>query len=129
MIDGARELLGELYGKYRLYIASNGTASVQRSRIDGADIGIFFAGVFISQELGAKKTDAEFFEKAFRAIPDFYKEETVMVGDSLTSDILGGRNAGVDTVWYNPDKQSLNGNIKPTYEITRLEDIKAILDK
>lgn len=129
MIDGARELLGELYGKYRLYIASNGTASVQRSRIDGADIGIFFDGVFISQELGAKKPDAEFFEKAFRAIPDFYKEETVMVGDSLTSDILGGRNAGVDTVWYNPDKQSLNGNIKPTYEIARLEDIKAILDK
>lgn len=129
LIDGAKELLSELYGRYRLYIASNGTASVQRSRIDGAGISGFFDGVFISQELGAKKPDRDFFEKSFCSIPDFVREETVIVGDSLTSDILGGRNAGIDTVWYNPGKHSGNGDIKPTYEISRLEDIKAILDK
>ena len=64
MIDGARELLGELYGKYRLYIASNGTASVQRSRIDGADIGIFFDGVYFSG-IGSQKTGRGIFREGF----------------------------------------------------------------
>lgn len=129
MVSGARELLRDLYGKYRLYIASNGTASVQRSRIEGADISGFFDGVFISQELGAKKPDADFFEKCFQGIAGFVREETLIVGDSLTSDILGGHNAGIASVWYNPQKHCNTENIMPTYEIERLDDLKAVLDK
>ncbi|MCM1308246.1 MAG: YjjG family noncanonical pyrimidine nucleotidase [Butyrivibrio sp.] len=128
-VCGARELLRDLYGSFRMYIASNGTASVQRSRIKGADIADFFDGVFISQELGAKKPDAEFFEKCFRAIPDFAGEETLIVGDSLTSDIRGGINSGIDTVWYNPMGRDKEENVMPVYEISRLEDLKAVLNK
>lgn len=129
MISGARELLSDLYGNYRMYIASNGTASVQRSRIAGADISEFFDGVFISQELGTKKPDADFFEKCFQNIPGFVREETLIVGDSLTSDIRGGNNAGIASVWYNPEKHANTENIMPTYEIARLDDLKAVLDR
>lgn len=127
LVDGAKALLQELYGKYRLYIASNGTLAVQKKRIAGADIARYFDGVFISQELGANKPDTAFFDGCFERIPDFSGAETVIVGDSLTSDILGGNRSGIDTVWFNPKRQDNAGEARPTYEIHTLEEIKSIL--
>ena len=125
-VEGAVELLQSLYGRYRLYIATNGTPGVQRSRIAGAGISKYFDGVFISAELGASKPDRGFFEACFRNIPDFQREETVIVGDSLTSDIRGGKNAGIDTVWYNPRGLENDGDVTPTREARGMDEIEKI---
>ena len=101
-MPGAPELLGELYRKYRLYIVSNGTAKVQEGRIGSSGIAKYMDGIFISQILGANKPDKQFFDICFAEIPDFSLSETVIIGDSLSSDIKGGINAGITTVWFNP---------------------------
>ena len=101
-MPGAPELLGELYRKYRLYIVSNGTAKVQEGRIGSSGITKYMDGIFISQILGANKPDKQFFDICFAEIPDFSLSETVIIGDSLSSDIKGGINAGITTVWFNP---------------------------
>lgn len=127
-IEGAEELLEGLFGRYRLYLASNGTAWVQERRLKSADLNRYFDGIFISQELGFDKPDPRFFEKAFEAIPDFKREETVMVGDSLTSDIKGGKGAGLRTLWFNPRGKENTTDIQPDDTFSRLSDLPALLE-
>lgn len=125
-LPGAEEAVQRLSKKYRLYIASNGTASVQDSRLESAGLYPYFDGVFISQRVGFDKPSVEFFEAAFAAIPDFRKEEALMVGDSLTSDIRGGIRAGLRTCWINPAHKPLRDDIRPDYileSITQLEEL------
>ena len=86
-MPGAPELIEELYRKYRLYIVSNGTAKVQEGRIGSSGITKYMDGIFISQILGANKPDKQFFDICFAEIPDFLLSETVIIGDSLSSDI------------------------------------------
>lgn len=126
-VPGAPALLEALYGKYRLYIVSNGTAKIQYSRIAGADIGKYFDGIFISEEIGYDKPDRAFFSYCFSQIPDFSREESVIVGDSLTSDMLGGRNAGVRTVWFNPAKKRDEIGATPDFEIQAPRQLLDIL--
>lgn len=126
-VPGASALLEALYGKYRLYIVSNGTAKIQYSRIAGADIGKYFDGIFISEEIGYDKPDRAFFSYCFSQIPDFSREESVIVGDSLTSDMLGGRNAGVRTVWFNPAKKRDEIGAMPDFEIQAPRQLLDIL--
>lgn len=128
-IEGAEALLESLFGKYRLYLASNGTAWVQERRLKSADLGRYFEGIFISQELGYDKPDLRFFEGAFAQIKDFKKEEAVMVGDSLTSDIKGGKNAGLRTLWFNPKSAENQSEIKPDYQFARLSELPALLER
>ena len=102
-LPGAEEAVKEkLYDKYKLYLASNGTAVVQKGRMTSADLYPYFEESFVSQELGHNKPSLEYFQAAFARIPGFDPNECLMVGDSLTSDILGGKNAGLRTVWVNP---------------------------
>ena len=100
-IDGAEALLSSLYGKYRLYLVSNGTYSVQEGRLASSGIEKYFDGIFISEKVGCEKPKKEFFDYCFSFIPDFSADETVIIGDSLTSDMRGGKNAGIKTVWFN----------------------------
>lgn len=97
---------GGAFSRYDLYLASNGAACVQHSRLKSADLGRWFKGIFISQEVGADKPRREFFDRAFASIPGFSRETALMVGDSLTSDIRGGRNAGIRTCWFNRQRRS-----------------------
>lgn len=127
-LPGAEEAVKALHGKYRMFIASNGTASVQAGRLTSANLYRFFEKVFISQELGANKPAPEFFEMAFAQIPGFEKEKAIMVGDSLTSDMLGGIRAGIRTCWVNPDHTPGNPNIRPDYEIENLTQLEALLE-
>lgn len=99
-IDGAEELLRSLQGSYRLYLVSNGNLSVQRGRLARSGIGAYFDGIFISEEIGAEKPDVRFFDAVFSKIPQADRAQTVIVGDSLTSDMQGGKNAGIRTIWY-----------------------------
>ena len=127
-IDGAEQLLKKLYGSKRLYLASNGTASVQRPRIDSSGIEKYFDGIFISEEVGFNKPDERFFEAIFNTIPEFKKEETLILGDSLTSDIKGGKNAGIKTCLFNPKGKDLCGEVKPDFEIRSLSELHPIIN-
>lgn len=128
-IEGGRELLDVLYGKYALYIASNGTPLVQDRRIADSGIAKYFDGIFISERIGANKPSREFFDAAFATIEGFSREETVIVGDSLTSDVLGGINAGIRTCYFNPHSKENNTGITPDYEIRSLSELPILLER
>jgi FMN phosphatase YigB (HAD superfamily) len=85
--------------------------------------------MFISQEVGFDKPAREFFERAFAEIPDFSREMAVIVGDSLTSDILGGKNAGIETVWFNPKGLPTKNGITPDHTISHLDELIPLLER
>ena len=128
---GAEDALSELrgLGKYRLYAATNGIERVQRRRIRESGVDAFFDGFFISECVGANKPSSEFFERCFAEIPDFDKDEAIIIGDSLTSDIKGGINAGILTCLFNPQKKKISGDIIPDYEIEALSEIVPLLER
>ena len=127
-MDGAPRLLMSLFGKYQLYIASNGTTVVQKSRIASSGIARYFKGIFLSQELDADKPQIEFFERATRGIEGYDPRQAIILGDSLTSDIQGGINAGMHTCWFNPRHRE-RGDITPEFEITDLAEFDTVLQK
>ena len=131
-LPGAEEAVARLSRKYKLYLTSNGTASVQKGRMTSANLYRFFENVFVSQEIGVNKPAVEYFEKCFAQIPGFDKTKAIIVGDSLTSDILGGQNAGIATCWVNPHHKQGRPDIRVDYEIedlSQLEDLLENLDK
>ena len=87
----------------------------------------FFEKTFVSQEIGYNKPSKAYFDACFAQIPDFDPEKAVMVGDSLSSDIKGGINAGIKTVWVNPEHKT-SGDVKPDYEIEALSQLEALLE-
>ena len=126
-LPGAGEAVDSLHKKYRLFLASNGTASVQKGRMTSANLYRFFEKVFVSQEIGYNKPSKAYFDACFAQIPGFDPAKAVMVGDSLSSDIKGGINAGIKTVWVNPDHKNC-GDIRPDYEIEALSQLEALLE-
>ncbi|MDO5403825.1 MAG: YjjG family noncanonical pyrimidine nucleotidase [Eubacteriales bacterium] len=119
----ALEVLQELSKKYRLYLVSNGTASVQAGRIESAGIAPLFQEMFISENIGYNKPSVEFFDYCFKRIPDFSREAAIIVGDSLTSDIRGGNNAGIKTCWFNPYGKQRTDDVNIDFEITKLTQL------
>lgn len=127
-LPGAREAVERLHQKYRLFLASNGTASVQHSRLTSAGLYPYFEKVFVSQEIGFNKPSREYFDACFAQIPGFDPEKAIMVGDSLTSDILGGIRAGIRTCWVNPGHLAPREDIPADYEIEVLSQLEALLE-
>ncbi len=128
-IPGAEELLKTLYGRCQMYLVSNGTARVQAGRLKSAGIAPYFAEIFISQEVGFNKPDVRFFEGCFARIPGFCKKDAIIIGDSLTSDIQGGKNAGIATCWFNPGGAACPGELTPDYEIRSLMELPELLER
>ena len=126
-LPGAEEAVKRLHEKYRLFLVSNGTATVQHSRLTSAGLYPYFEQVFISQEIGFNKPDKAYFDRCFARIPGFDPEKVLMVGDSLTSDIRGGINAGIKTVWVNPKHKDC-GEIRPDYQIEGLNQLEKLLE-
>lgn len=120
-------LIEDLYKEYTLIIITNGLRDVQNNRIRRSTIGKYFEEIIISEEVGVSKPNAEIFEIALRNTTFTDKSKILMVGDSLTSDIKGGLNFGVDTCWFNRKKTLNKTEINPTYEISNLLDLKNIL--
>ena len=127
-IPGAEELLDELFGKYDMYIVSNGTASVQEGRMASSGIGKYFNDVFISELVGRDKPSRQFFDICFSRIAGFERDNAIIIGDSLTSDIRGGINAGIRTCWFNPKGLPGREDIVPDYIVSSLEEIPALLE-
>ena len=98
------------------------------SRLQSAGILPYFKGVFISQEVGADKPSRSFFQACFDSIPDFDPAAALMVGDSLTSDIRGGRDAGLRTCWFNPQGEPPDPEVLPDWTVGALEELPALLE-
>lgn len=126
-LPGVPEALEKLSKRYKLYLASNGTAKVQAGRIKSANISHYFQEIFVSQEIGANKPDPLYFQRCFERIPGFDPKKAMIVGDSLTSDILGGIQIGMATCWVNPEGKPAREDIKPDYEIQSLSQLDALL--
>ena len=126
-LPGGRELLEALAPRYDLYIASNGTAAVQDQRIADAGIAPYCKDIFISQRLGAVKPQKAFFDACFARIPGFRREAAIIIGDSLTSDIQGGLNAGLHTCWFNPHGRTAPPDVQPEYQVQALEELPELL--
>ncbi len=128
-IEDAERVLEELSTKYELYLVSNGSVDIQMPRIASAGIEKYFTRMFISEAVGYNKPDTAFFEAVFSAIPDFDKQKAVIIGDSLSSDILGGKNAGITTVWFHPSNEATAISLHPDYIITQLKQLPQLLKR
>ncbi|MGN0412290.1 MAG: YjjG family noncanonical pyrimidine nucleotidase [Lachnospiraceae bacterium] len=127
-IDDSLELLIHLKELgYRQYMVTNGVVITQNIKMKNSGFDRIVDGVFISDELGFEKPRAEFFEKAFERIPDFHRENAILIGDSLTSDMRGANNAGVCACWYNPDGKENDKGVTLDYEIDNLQQLYTIL--
>ena len=127
-LPGAEEAVAYLSGRYRLFLASNGTAVVQKGRMTSANLYRFFEKVFVSQEIGHNKPSKAYFDSCFAQIEGFDKKKAIIVGDSLSSDILGGNNAGIATCWVNPTHAPRKEGIRVDYEIEALSQLPALLE-
>lgn len=127
LIDGAEEVVRSLHGRYRMLLVTNGLKEVQRPRIAHSTIGAYFEGLIISEEVGAAKPDGRIFDVAFDMMNRPGKREVLIVGDSLSSDIAGGRAYGIDTCWFNPSARPAEPDDDITYVIGDLAQLESIL--
>src|SRR5690606_32564259 len=114
---------------FQLYIVTNGVPETQYKRLKNAKLDHYFKHIFVSVEIGYQKPMKEFFDYVFERIPDVKLEETLIIGDSLSSDIQGGINAGIDTCWFNRNRKQNQSPFKPTYEIHDLKELYSIINK
>ena len=126
--DDSPDIVRSLKGRVRQYAVSNGTIAAQTKKLDRSGLGALMDGVFLSEELGAEKPSRVFFEKVFAEIRPGDPSEVLIVGDSLTSDILGGMNAGIRTCWYDPEGEPVPGGYRPDYVIADLYEVADCLD-
>ncbi len=127
LVPGARALLDYLAPRYRLYVASNGTADTQDRRLAEAGLVPYFEQIFISERIGHHKPEQAYFEACFACIPGFRREEAILIGDSLSSDILGGKNAGITTCWFNYRRKPKRDDIVPDDTVFSLQELRRIL--
>ncbi|MBQ5671672.1 MAG: YjjG family noncanonical pyrimidine nucleotidase [Oscillospiraceae bacterium] len=123
MLPGAEEMCRTLAERCTLYILTNGMHTAQVGRFEKSPIKQYITDMFISEDMGCQKPDKEYYDKVFSIIGLEDKSRAVMVGDSLTSDIRGGINGGVDTIWYNAKKKPFDPNIMPTYTAYSMDEI------
>lgn len=128
-VPGAQALLDTLYGKCALYIISNGNARIQDARLASSGISKYFEKIFVSESMGADKPSRAFFDMVIADIPAFDPARALVVGDSLTSDIRGGRNAGLMTCWFNPGGKPPRPDIPADYEIAALSELPGLIDR
>ncbi|MHC5252565.1 YjjG family noncanonical pyrimidine nucleotidase [Listeria kieliensis] len=127
LIDGAKPLIESLYREFDLYIVTNGVSKTQYRRLKDSGMDQYFRGIFVSEDTGFQKPMPEFFKYCFERIPAFSLQESLIIGDSLSSDIRGANLVGIDSCWFNPHKIVNNSENKPTFEIETLEQLPKIV--
>jgi 2-haloacid dehalogenase len=128
LIDGAEPLLEALDGRVGLALITNGLQEVQRPRLARSAIGHYFSEVIISEEVGAAKPDPRIFDVAFERMGCPPRDKVLIVGDSLSSDIKGGSDYGIDTCWFNPESRPRVGDHRIRYEIVELAQLLDLVD-
>lgn len=128
-MEDCMDVLGRLKKKYRLYIVTNGVASTQRTKLALTGIDRIVDGVFISEEIGVQKPQKAFFDYCAAHIEGYDRDRVLIVGDSLTSDIRGGINAGIDTCYFRGKKSAdITDGVSVTYEVDSLLQLAELLD-
>lgn len=127
LLPDALHICRELSKTCRLYLVTNGIAKVQHARFEASELKPYFKDIFVSEESGYQKPQVEYFRYVFDRIPDFEKAQALLIGDSLTSDMQGGWNVGLDTCWYNPNHKENEKRLACTYEIDNLKKILEIV--
>ncbi|MGC6767397.1 YjjG family noncanonical pyrimidine nucleotidase [Enterococcus sp. LJL51] len=129
LLGDSKQILEQLHADYDLYVVTNGIASTQYKRLTDSKLLPLFKDIFVSEEVGYQKPMKEYFDYVFERIPNFEQEKTMIIGDSLNSDIAGGNQANIETVWLNPAKvtKQTETKIQPSYEISRLDELFTIL--
>lgn len=125
--DDSYNIVKSLRGKVKQYVVSNGTIAAQTKKLQLSGFGELMDGVFLSEEIGVEKPDILFFEKVFEKIHPEDKSQVMIVGDSLTSDIQGGNNAGIMTCWYNPEQKPYQGDLRIDHEIRDLHEVYELI--
>ena len=123
--DDVIDILNYLSKKYELYVASNGMADIQKSRMELAHIDYYFKKAYISAAIGYNKPEKGFFDYIFNDLNDFNSDNYIIIGDRIDSDILGGINSNIHTIFVN--RESIKTNNEAEYEIKSLAEIKNIL--
>ncbi len=126
-IDNAEEVLLSQKGKYTLAAVTNGTKVAQEKKLRLSGLDKVFDAIFISENVGFEKPKKEYFDYVFQKLGITDKKEVLIIGDSLTSDMLGGYLAGIDTCWYNPSGKKNTMDISITYEIDNLSKLAEII--
>lgn len=130
LIEGAMDLLQKMHQKIPLIIITNGIGETQRKRLHNSGIMPFIDLMVISEECGFTKPDKRIFEYTFSLLKrPKHSSRTLMIGDKLETDILGAKNVGIDSCWFNPEAITPNGQLRPTYEIKHLRDLFGIVNK
>ncbi len=123
MSGNVLEVMGELSEVATLAIVTNGFDKVQSRRVQESGLNSYLEDVFVSEKLDSEKPNRKIFDAALRSLGVENREHVLVVGDSLSSDIQGGINAGLDTCWFNPNHAENPGKVCPTYEIASLEEL------
>lgn len=127
-VKGAKEMLTYLSARYRLCAASNGPYDQQINRLKKADMLKYFEHCFVSEKIGADKPGKDFFDGCFAQLPGVLSEETMIIGDSLTADIAGGKKYGIHTCWFNKNhvQMEIPPDLQPDYIVYELSNVKNI---
>ncbi len=126
-IEGAVKVSRRLSQSHRLAITTNGIAKVQYSRLQLSGLDKFYEHIFISDEIGHAKPNINYFNYVLHAMDVKDLSRVIIIGDSLTSDIKGGNNAGISTCWYNPMKIKNQTDSICDYEINSLFELEGIV--
>ncbi len=127
LLEGAEELCRKLHGQYRLYIITNGSAAVQHRRFRKSTLLPYFDGYFISEETGSQKPQRAYFDYVRANVPNWDSASTLVIGDSLTSDIQGAINYGLDSCWLNLEGKAYTLARPCTYEVSSLKQLSELL--
>lgn len=128
LFDGALELIEKLSYSYRLFIITNGVKSTQDGRFSVSPITKYFEKIFISELIGAEKPSKVFFDAVEANIDGYIREKALVIGDSLSSDIKGAINAGIDCIWFNPDGKNAPEGWNITYTAHSFDEILKIIE-
>ena len=125
-IEGVFDLLGRLSKKYDIYVITNGLTNVQENRFSKSRMTVYFKDIFISEKVGFAKPDKKYFDHVISSVGDPDLSRYIVIGDSLTSDIDGAINSGIDCCWYNRKGIPLEGR-RPTYIIEDILSVETVL--
>ena len=126
-VKGAEQILLSQKGSYTLVAVTNGTKVAQQKKLRLSGLDKIFDAIFISEDVGVEKPNKEYFDHVFGTLGITNKDEVLLIGDSLTSDMKGGMIAGIDTCWFNPNQEPNHLNIPITYQIDSLDKLGQIV--
>ena len=127
MEPGIEEVLKNISADYKIYAASNGMLTMQKNRLQLSGLKRYFTDLYVSDDIGSAKPNIRFFTESMKRA-GLEPSDILMIGDRLVSDIAGARNAGIDSVWYNPYGLENETDIEADYEIKELHELAGILN-